>query len=192
MASPAENFKAVCGEASRHTCTASPVHYNLDHPKFFVPTGHYAGERWPHADLGAQHPRACSSGRPHLRHLRIGQSPLSMKHGDEIGRAAYYLRSCFRTNVPQDQECRLFWVGDFAAARSESSIRRNEPGVTSGPPGQVVSEPITVAAVDALAELVRGDEVHQLGEDRPADVHGPAPLVTMREYGPRRVVRSNR
>jgi len=63
MASPAENPKAVCGEASRHTCKASPVHYNLDRPKCFVPTGHHAGDRWPHA--------------PH------------------------YLRTCFRTNVPQ-------------------------------------------------------------------------------------------
>jgi len=103
MACAAENLKAVWGGASRHTCNASPAHYNLDRPKFFVPTRHHTGERWKPADFATQHPRECSSGRPHLRHLRIGQSPLSMKHGDEIGRAAYYLRSCFRTNVPQDQ-----------------------------------------------------------------------------------------
>ena len=49
MASPAENPKAFCGEASRHTCTASSVHYNLDRSKFSVPTGHHSGKRWPHA-----------------------------------------------------------------------------------------------------------------------------------------------
>ena len=34
MASPAENLKAVWGEASRHTCNPFPVHHNLDRPKF--------------------------------------------------------------------------------------------------------------------------------------------------------------
>ncbi len=60
------------------------------------------------------------------------------------------------------------------------------------PAGEALDLVVAVVAVDALAELVRGDEVHQLGEDRPADVHGPAPLGKMRESGPRRVVRSNR
>ena len=45
MASPAENPKVFSGEASRHTCKASPVHYNLVRPKFLVPTGHHPGER---------------------------------------------------------------------------------------------------------------------------------------------------
>ena len=48
MACAAENVKAVCGEASRHACKASPVYYNLARPKFFVPTGRHAGKRWPH------------------------------------------------------------------------------------------------------------------------------------------------
>ena len=56
MASPAENHKAIRGEASRPTCKASPVYYNLDRQKFLVPTGHHAGERWPHA---AHHLRSC-------------------------------------------------------------------------------------------------------------------------------------
>jgi len=101
MASPAENPKAFCGEASRHTCKSSPVHYNLARPKFFVATAHHPADRWPHADLAAQHPRECSSGRMHLRYLGIEQSPLSVKHGAEIGQGAHDLRSCFRTNVPQ-------------------------------------------------------------------------------------------
>jgi len=101
MASSAENPKAIRGEASRHTCKASPVHYNLDRQKFFVPTGHHAGERWPHAALAVQHARAYSNGRTHLRDLCVGQSPVSIKHGDGMGRAAHDLRSCFRTNVPQ-------------------------------------------------------------------------------------------
>jgi len=49
MARPAENPKAVCGEASRHTRKASPAHYNLDRLKPFVPTDHHASDRWPHA-----------------------------------------------------------------------------------------------------------------------------------------------
>jgi len=81
MASPAEYLKAVWGEASRHTCKASPFHSNLDCPKFFVPTGHHARERWPHANFDPQHPRERSSARTHLRYLCIGQSPLSLKHG---------------------------------------------------------------------------------------------------------------
>ena len=56
MASPAKNPKAICGEASRHTCKASSVYNDLDRPKFFVPTGHHARERWPHA---AHHLRSC-------------------------------------------------------------------------------------------------------------------------------------
>jgi hypothetical protein len=48
MASPPENPKAVRGEAFQHTCEASPFHYNLDRPKCSVPTGHHAGDRWPH------------------------------------------------------------------------------------------------------------------------------------------------
>jgi hypothetical protein len=46
-------------------------------------------------------------------------------------------------------------------------------------------------AVDIL-ELVRGDEVHHLSDDRPANVPRLSPLAKMREYGPRRVGRSNR
>jgi len=48
MACAEENLKAIWGEASRHTCKASPVHYNLDRPKLLVPTGHHAGKGWPH------------------------------------------------------------------------------------------------------------------------------------------------
>jgi hypothetical protein len=51
MASPADNSKAVHGEAGQHTCNASPVHYTLARPKFFVPTGHPASDRWPPAPL---------------------------------------------------------------------------------------------------------------------------------------------
>ena len=95
MASPAEYPKAVCGEASRRTRNASPLSCAFDRPDFFAPTGHHAGECWPHAARAAQRARACSSVRTHLRYLCIGQSPLFMKHGDEIGRAAHDLRSCF-------------------------------------------------------------------------------------------------
>ncbi len=56
MASLAENPKAARGVASRHTCKASPVPYDLDRPNCFVPTGHHTGERWPHA---AHHLRSC-------------------------------------------------------------------------------------------------------------------------------------
>jgi len=49
MASPEEIPKEVCGEASRHTSKASPAHYILNRPQLFVPTGHHAGEHWPHA-----------------------------------------------------------------------------------------------------------------------------------------------
>jgi hypothetical protein len=51
---------------------------------------------------------------------------------------------------------------------------------------------VSLVAVDALAELVRGNEVHQLGEDRFASVHGPSPPSKMREYGPWRLAISNR
>jgi len=56
MASPAENPKAVRGEASRHTCNGPSESCGLDRPKCFVPTGHHASERWPQA---AHHLRSC-------------------------------------------------------------------------------------------------------------------------------------
>ena len=74
MASPAENPKAVSGEASRHTCNAPPLSCTFDRPNFFAPTGHHARERCLHAALAAQHSGECSSGRTHLRCLCIGKS----------------------------------------------------------------------------------------------------------------------
>jgi hypothetical protein len=56
MASPAENPKTVRGDASRHTCKASPVSHNLDRPNFSAPTAHHTGNRRPHA---VHHLRNC-------------------------------------------------------------------------------------------------------------------------------------
>ena len=51
---------------------------------------------------------------------------------------------------------------------------------------------VAIAPIDTLADLaVMGNEVHQLSEDRSAYLHGLAPLMKMREYGPRRVCRGN-
>ncbi len=60
------------------------------------------------------------------------------------------------------------------------------------PAGEGLDLVLALVPLHADAELVRGDAVHQLGEDRPATVHGPAPLAKMREYGPRQVDYSNR
>jgi hypothetical protein len=37
--------------------------------------------------------------------------------------------------------------------------------------------------LDALTKLVKGKEVHQLREDRPASIHLPSPSARMQEYG---------
>ena len=60
------------------------------------------------------------------------------------------------------------------------------------PAGEGLDLVAALVAVHAHTELVRGDEVHPLGEDRPATVHGSTPLAKMREYGPSQVAGSNR
>ena len=51
---------------------------------------------------------------------------------------------------------------------------------------------LAAVAVHTDAELVGRHEVHQLGEDRSATVHGSTPLAESREYGPWWVAGSNR
>jgi hypothetical protein len=60
------------------------------------------------------------------------------------------------------------------------------------PAGEGLDLVVTVVPLHTDAELVGGHEVHQLGKDRPATVHGPPPLAQRREYGPWAVARSNR
>jgi hypothetical protein len=60
------------------------------------------------------------------------------------------------------------------------------------PAGEALDLVVPLVAVHALAELVRGHEGHQLGEDRPAGVHRPSSRAKMREYGLQRVAGSNR
>lgn len=55
------------------------------------------------------------------------------------------------------------------------------------PAGEGLELVVPVVPVDTRLERVHGHEVHQLGKDRAASVHGPSPLVKMREYGPRQV-----
>jgi hypothetical protein len=46
--------------------------------------------------------------------------------------------------------------------------------------------------IDALVKLVRRKKVHQLGENRLAEVHPPSPFAVLRKYGCSKVLNSNR
>ena len=60
------------------------------------------------------------------------------------------------------------------------------------PAGEGLDLVVALVPLHADAEVVRGDEIHQLGEDRATSVHGRAPLAQRCEYGPRPVAGSNR